>query len=125
MSSTTSSHLAKIGAIAFVVLGFSVAFFSPLGAQEPGTSASLERAARIEAGVKLCNLFGSIPKSSPKFSQIAARAMAIYAKAALELNMPVPAAIALAEQRAAALSDGLRSSNQVADFCRAVKEEEE
>lgn len=125
MSSTTPGRLARIGAVAFMALGFSVAFFFPVDAQEPGKSASLERAARIEAAVKLCNLFGSIPKSSPKFDQIAARATAIYSMAALELKVPVPAAIALAEQRAATLSDELRNSNQVADFCRTMKEEEE
>ncbi|MDX3808372.1 hypothetical protein ACXIUS_09790 [Bosea thiooxidans] len=45
--------------------------------------------------------------------------------AALELKVRVPAAIALAEQRAATLSDELRNSNQVADLCRTMKEEEE
>jgi hypothetical protein len=45
----------------------------------------------------------AIPRSSPKFNEIAARGTAIYGKAALELNVPVPEAIKLSESRAAVL----------------------
>ena len=64
---------------------------------------ALEPAIKIEAAINLCKLFNAIPRSSPKFNEIAARGTAIYGKAALELNVPVPEAIKLSKSRAAVL----------------------
>lgn len=64
-------------------------------AEETRQSPALEQAVKIEAAIKLCKLFNAIPRSSPKFNEIAARGAAIYGNAALELNVPVAEAIKL------------------------------
>lgn len=111
---------ASVAGIAVICVSLSPAFAE--GARQ---SPSLERAVKIEAAVKLCKLFSSIPKSSPKFNQIAARAAALYSNAAIELNVPLPEAVKLSESRAAVLIDDIQNTDRVADFCRDMKKEEE